>query len=221
MDSKTDQAYEWIKRKIIVGEISNQQPISVSGLSNEMNMGKTPVRDALHKLQTEGFVKIIPNQGIIVQELTVAEVTQTYELRAAIQEYIVKKAINLITDKHIEHWREIIQKQYIAMENNDPFEFMKHDNEQHLYLHEIYYNPIISDVVHGMLDRIFYGGVQALRVPGRMAAVFEEHIQLVDALEKRNVEQFSLVLERHFAQGLSSTTLSVQQLGANKGDHKN
>jgi len=221
MNNKTDQAYELIKRKIIIGEISNQNPISVSGLSKDLSVGKTPVRDALLRLQTEGFVKIIPNQGIVVQELSVAEVSQMYELRTAIQEYIVKKAINFITDEHISHLREIIEKQRLAIKNNDPFEFMKYDNEQHLYIHKVYYNPIISDVVNGMLDRIFYGGVQALRVPGRMAVVLEEHIGLVDALEERNVEKFCLVLGRHFAQGLSSTTFSVQHMGTNNGSNNN
>ncbi|MFH1154766.1 MAG: GntR family transcriptional regulator [Pseudomonadota bacterium] len=215
MNNKTEQAYEQIKRKIITGDISNQNPISVNGLSINLDMSKTPVRDALHKLQTEGFVRIIPNQGIVVQELTVAEVTQMYELRVAIEEYLVKKAMNLIADTHIDHFRKIIDKQRTAMECNDPFEFMKYDNEQHLYIHQVYYNPIIFNVVNRMTDRIFYGGVQALRIPGRMSAVLDEHIQIVDALEARNVEQFNQALENHFTQGLSSTTISVERSRAN------
>lgn len=211
MHNKTEQAYDRIKRKIIAGDISNQSPISVNGLSKDLDMSKTPVRDALHKLQTEGFVRIIPNQGIVVQELTVAEVTQMYELRMAIEEYLVKRAINLLTDEHIGHFREIIEKQRAAMENNDPFEFMKYDNEQHLYLHQVYHNPIIFDVVNRMTDRIFYGGVQAIRIPGRMSLVLEEHIQIVDALEARNVEKFNQALENHFSKGLSSTTISVER----------
>ena len=202
MHNKTEQAYDRIKRDIITGHISNRNPISVNGLSKNLGMSKTPVRDALHQLQTEGFVRIIPNQGIVVQELTVVEVTQMYELRVAIEEYLVKKAINLITDDHIVHFREIIEKQRKAMENNDPFEFMKYDNEQHLYLHQVYYNPIIFDVVNRMTDRIFYGGVQAIRIPGRMPLVLEEHIQIVDALEARSVEQFNQALEHHFTKGL-------------------
>lgn len=219
MHNKTEQAYELIKRKIIIGEISNQKPISVNGLSKDFTMSKTPVRDALQKLQTEGFVRIIPNQGIVVQELTIAEVTQMYELRVAIEEYLVKKTINLLTDKDIRHFRDILEKQRQAMENNDPFELMKYDNEQHLYFHKVYYNPIIFDVVHRVVDRIFYGGVQALRMPGRMQAVLEEHIRLVDALEERNLAKFNQALENHFTKGLSSTTISVQQIGSNRVEY--
>jgi len=211
MDNKTDQAYEGIKRKIIFGDISNNTPISANGLSKDLNMSKTPVRDALNKLQAEGFIRIIPNQGIIVQELTVAEVTQMYELRVAIEEYLVKKAVTLLTDEHIEHFKEIIERQRDAMVKNDPFEFMKYDNQQHLFLHKVYYNPIIFDVVNRMTDRIFYGGVQALRNPGRMAQVLDEHIRLVCALEARSVEKFNQALEAHFSQGLSSTTISVER----------
>lgn len=215
MPSKTDQAYERIKREIISGKISNREPISVNGLSKDLGMSKTPVRDALHKLQTEGFVRIIPNQGIVVQELTVEEVAQMYELRVALDEYLVKKAIHLLTEKHIEDLWGIIEKQRRAMENNDSFEFMKYDHEQHFYLHRIYYNPLIFNVANRMADRIFYGGVQALRMPERMAAVFMEHKLLVKALEERDVLKFNRALEQHYAQGLRSTRISVEQSGAN------
>lgn len=215
MKNKTELAYEQIKRKIITGDISNRKPISVNGLAAELAMSKTPVRDALHKLQTEGFVRIIPNQGIIVQELTVAEVTQMYELRVAVEEYLVKRAITLLTETHIRHFRDLIDRQQTAMENNDPFEFMNYDNEQHLYIHQVYYNPIIFDVVNRMTDRIFYGGVQALRIPGRMATVLEEHIRIVNALEARDAEQFNQALEHHFTQGLSSTAISVERSRVN------
>lgn len=211
MHSKTDQAYTQIKRKIIAGDISNRQPISVNGLAKDLEMSKTPVRDALHKLQTEGFVRIIPNQGIVVQELTVEEVAQMYELRVALDEYLVKKSIHLLTDKHIEDLWGILEKQRRAMEKNDAFEFMQHDHEQHFYLHRVYYNPMIFNVVHRMADRIFYGGVQALRIPERMAAVYNEHKLLVKALEERDVAQYNRALEQHYAQGLRSTRISVQQ----------
>ncbi len=209
--SKTDEAYQFIKKEIIGGNLNNKAPLSVNILASKLGMSKTPVRDALQKLQSEGFIRIIPNQGIVIQELTILEATHMYELRIAIEEYLLKQIIPMLKEENITYLRNLLDKQKQAMENNDPYEFMKHDSEQHLYLHKIYFNPIIHDVVNQLVDRIFYGGVQALRLPGRMEATLNEHTILVDAIEERDLDKAIRALEYHFTKGLSSTTISLER----------
>ena len=95
------------------------------------------------------------------------------------------------------------------MKDEDSFEFMKYDNMQHLFLHEVYFNPMIFDVLHRLTDRIFYGGVQALRLPGRMEATLQEHVDIIEALENKDLNGAIRALEYHFNKGLSSTTISL------------
>lgn len=212
MSQKSDQAYDVIKQGILCGEISSKKPISVGGLASELGVSRTPVRDALQRLQTEGFVQIFPNQGVMVRNLTSAEVTQMYELRIALEGYLLRRSIGLFSEEDITSLKELLDLQREAMEKNDSYGFMRFDNEQHLYIHKVYYNPFIFDVLNRMADRIFYGGVQALRMPGRMEATYKEHVRIVEAIEKRNVEEVLLALENHFTRGLSSTIRSFDQV---------
>ncbi len=212
MSQKSDQAYDVIKQGILCGEISSKKPISVGGLASELGVSRTPVRDALQRLQTEGFVQIFPNQGVIVRNLTSAEVTQMYELRIALEGYLLRRSIGLFSEKDIASLKKLLELQREAMERNDSYGFMRFDNEQHLYIHKVYYNPFIFDVLNRMADRIFYGGVQALRMPGRMEATYKEHVRIVEAIEKRNVEEVLLALENHFSRGLNSTISSFDQV---------
>ena len=212
MSQKSDQAYDVIKQGILCGEISSKKPISVGDLASELGVSRTPIRDALQRLQTEGFVQIFPNQGVIVRNLTSAEVTQMYELRIALEGYLLRRSIGLFSEEDIVSLKELLDLQREAMEKNDSYGFMRFDNEQHLYIHKVYYNPFIFDVLNRMADRIFYGGVQALRMPGRMEATYKEHVRIVEAIEKRNVEEVLLALENHFSRGLNSTIRSFDQV---------
>ncbi|PIE54490.1 MAG: hypothetical protein CSA35_05985 [Dethiosulfovibrio peptidovorans] len=211
MSQKSDQAYDVIKRGILCGTISSKKPISVGSLASELGVSRTPVRDALQRLQTEGFVQIFPNQGVMVQNLTSAEVTQMYELRIALEGYLLRRSIGLFSKKDIASLKELLELQREAMERNDSYAFMRFDNAQHLYIHKVYYNPFIFDVLNRMADRIFYGGVQALKMPGRMEATYKEHVSIVEAIEKGDVEAILLALENHFTHGLSSTISSFNQ----------
>ena len=208
--SKSESAYQIIKDLIIRGNLTREDALSVNLLASKLEMSKTPVREALQKLESEGFVRIIPNQGVVVCELTVGEANYMYELRMALEGYLLRRVVPLITDEHIRALRLLLEKQRGAMERNDPYEFMEYDNEQHLYLHEIYCNPMIFDVMNRLVDRIYFGGIHALRLPGRMDATLQEHILIVDALEDRNLEKACQALEYHFTKGLSSTTASVE-----------
>lgn len=212
MAEKADKAYELIKERILNGTLSSKEAISIGALSKELGVSRTPVRDALQKLQVKGFVQIFPNQGVIVKDLTSAEVTQMYELRIALEGYLIRRSINLFTEKDISNLKELLKRQKEAMENNDSSSFMTFDNEQHLYVHKVYHNPIIFNIMNRMADRIYYGGVQALKVPGRMKATLNEHVKIVDAIEARDINRTIEALELHFNSGLSSTIRSFDQV---------
>ena len=83
--SKSESAYTTIKDLIMKGRLTRDDTVSVSLLASKLEMSKTPVRDALQKLESEGFVRIIPNQGVVVCDLTVGEANYMYELRIALE----------------------------------------------------------------------------------------------------------------------------------------
>ncbi len=212
MAEKTEKAYQLIKQRILTGQLSSREPVSLTTLSEELAISRTPIRDALHRLKVEGFVLIFPNQGVIVKELTSIEVSQMYELRLALEGFLLRRAISLFSKQDIVFLRELLNLQREAMENNDSFAFMRYDNEQHLHIHKIYHNPFIFNVLNRMADRIYYGGVQALKMPGRMLATLGEHARLVDAIEQKDADLAIQTLEDHFNLGLTSTIRSIGQV---------
>ena len=148
LQNKKYTAYKHIKKIILAESGYNNRVLSISYLAKKLGMSRSPIRDAVHKLQAEGFLKIIANRGIFVQELTISEAIQIYELRMAVESYLLKKIANMINKNDIKNLRKILEKQRITIKNEDALSFLKLDNDFHLYFHKIYFLYwVVSELV--------------------------------------------------------------------------
>src|ERR1700757_1122654 len=89
--SMRDRAYTYIQRKIASGELKPDAPISEVPLAKELNMSRTPVREALNQLVTEGLLEQIPNRGTLVVQLKRRGIVEFFELREALEVYSARR----------------------------------------------------------------------------------------------------------------------------------
>ena len=94
---KTDIAYSEIKRKIIHWELAPLSDISEDALQKELDISRTPIREAIKRLEQEGFIYIYPRKGTIVSEITSNLIKSVFEIREVNEPYIFKKNIDKIS----------------------------------------------------------------------------------------------------------------------------
>ena len=85
-----EQAYEQIKSRLLNNNYPPGSFLAERRLAENLGMSKTPVRAALERLELEGFITVSPQQGIVVRELSVREIADQYELRAALESYTLR-----------------------------------------------------------------------------------------------------------------------------------
>lgn len=208
-EQKHEIAYKEIKEKIINREYTESTSISINTLSKQMNMSISPIRDALKKLQEEGFVRIIPNQGIYVRELSATEVAEMYDLRLALEEFIIRKVHPFLQESDYSDLEAMIQEQRKAFESGDDSSFLKTDNEFHNYFNKYFQNSMILNTLARLEERLFHIWLRSLQVPGRMEASIEEHERVLSALKNNEIEKAFVFLEVHLQKGLFSGTSSL------------
>src|ERR1700757_5140456 len=93
--SMRDRAYTYIQRKIASGELKPDAPISEIPWAKELNMSRTPVREALNQLVAEGLLEQIPNRGTLVVQLKRRDIIELYELREALEVYSARRVAQL------------------------------------------------------------------------------------------------------------------------------
>lgn len=192
------QAYAQIKEKIIHGDFRDEGYTSENRLVAELGMSRTPIREALHRLQSEGFVRILPKQGILIQEPSIKETNDFYELRLAIETFAVRKLKDVITEDDYKKLKDIIQLQKEACDARDYATWMKYDIDFHGHILDIAGNRLFIQLMTNIRERLSHDIF-------KRRELFQdgicEHEEFVDALINQNYELAEQKLYAHILGG--------------------
>lgn len=197
------QAYSQLKHLILAGDLAGGSVLSVRQLASQLNMSKTPVHAAIERLEAEGLVKLAPQQGVLVRELSIQDIVNHYEIRQALEPYIIRRLAGGLTGLQCEQLRENLnQMQRCARESNNAG-LMQADIEFHQLLCGFVGNDEITRVMQQLRDKVqrvvFRVNEQ---FPERVAETFDEHRAIVDALVAGDAERAAELMYEHLGQGL-------------------
>ncbi|MBI9044142.1 MAG: GntR family transcriptional regulator [Anaerolineaceae bacterium] len=186
--SMADQAYLSIKQDIITLELGPGLQIAQSQLVARYQLGITPIREALKRLEQEGFVQSIPRFGHIVSPITIEDVRDIYELRLILEKTAIHLAVQRASDQQIAELREKAQFTYTYQDRKSYQEFLAHNTTFHTAAVLLSGNQRLTDSITRLLDemaRIFHIGLDLRDSANEMRA---EHMALIEALEKRDAD---------------------------------
>src|SRR5262245_64625446 len=106
-----DRAYEGIKQRLLNSDYPPGSFLSERQLAESLGMSKTPVKAALERLESEGFITVSPQQGIVVRELSVGEIADQYEIRAALESYTLRTLAGRLTVDQVAQVRANLKAQ--------------------------------------------------------------------------------------------------------------
>lgn len=180
-------AYNQIKEKILEEEFEPGQFLSERKIIELLQMSKTPIKSALDRLETEGFLTVSSKQGIMVNDLTVEQIIDIYNLRTALETFICEQIFDRITDEQLALLRNNLKETNEVVKELDVKGFAKKDHEFHLLLCKISGNQEIYRILlnyNAQLLRITLRHLK--RYPERMERFIEEHEEIYRQLEKKS-----------------------------------
>jgi DNA-binding GntR family transcriptional regulator len=194
-----NNAYEYLRKNILLGKFQPGEFYSETKLAKEIGLSRTPVRVALQQLQRERVIEIVPNKGFSVCKMTVDEVIETYQIRAAIEGYA---AAQLARDKSAHGNREIkkLEQLYIKQKEQlrEPFDvaaFTLTDEKFHETLVDYLKNAGLSELFFNQLYRIHVIAINTFHVAERPFQAMQEHGAIVKAIRSgRSEAAYSAVL---------------------------
>ena len=205
---KKDQAYEEIRKLVLQRRSTDRFSFSENSLAAEMRMSRTPIREALQRLQMEGFIEIHPNRGVVIPEVSVVEVNETFALRMAVEEFVIREMTPQMTPENIGEMDLYLSRQKEAMERNDVLEYLRHDKGFHDLFFRLYANSLIFNTIQRVLDRFYSMGTNVLRRPGSVQRSFAEHCAVADAVRNNDGEKAAAAMHAHLITG-KNNVLSI------------
>lgn len=205
---KKDQAYEEIRKLILQRRSTDRFSLSENSLAAEMRMSRTPIREALQRLQMEGFIEIHPNRGVVIPEVSVVEVNETFALRMAVEEFVLREVTSQMIPENIGEMDLYLARQKEAMDRNDVLEYLRHDKDFHDLFFRLYANSLIFNTIQRVLDRFYSMGTNVLRLPGSVQRSFAEHCAIADAVRNGDGAKAAAAMHAHLITG-KNNVLSI------------
>jgi DNA-binding GntR family transcriptional regulator len=191
-----DLVYSELRQLIIRHELEPGERIALAELAEQLEVSLTPLREALMRLEQEGFVTHHVNRGFFVAELTAAEANELFQMREALECYALTLSIPRLTDAEVEAVAEAANAYRRVLERPDRHRFLK-DKQLHLRFAALGGNRTLLAALEQVLDRT----IMKLRVEElpreRGPAAHAEHLRVVDALRTRDLPRATEELRAH------------------------
>lgn len=189
-ESLADKAYNIIKESITNGDLKDEEPLPEERLAKNLGISRTPLRDALNRLASEGLIIQQKSAPAIVASFTKERSLEYMELRSLLEVYNIEKVITKIDDNIIAALEENLEDQLLAIEQGTYNDFIELDRQFHLILADVNHNSEIKKIIHLMntgVTRAFL--ILSKTVPQSAKEAFSEHKELFEALKQRDVVQ--------------------------------
>ncbi len=189
--------YRTLREAIIRGVLPEGQRIQDRLLALELGVSRTPVREALQRLEAEGFLKNVPRLGLIVAEITPQEIEDIYIIRIALEGVAARLAAQRASAGDIEILSSLNEGIARATHSRDVQQLTTLNREFHQAIYQAARNASLAE----LLNRLHYA-VQRFRqstlsIPERAQEALEEHEQLVAAIRDRDAERAEAIARAH------------------------
>jgi len=206
------RVYNQIKNLILSNEVMPGQKLHHQQLSERLGVSRTPVREALTRLVQEGYVSFLPHRGFTCKEIRMQEAEELYDLREAMEAFAVEKATANLTDAALEELRHKMDRYGEDVHKRFSRERLVYDQDVHLEIAQLAGNVTLKNSLIHVFERIVLKRrTDGLYDPARGVAAHQEHLKLLEAMERRDIEEAVRVIRAHIQEGKSNTLSDLRQ----------
>jgi len=185
---------EDLKAGIATGKLKPGERLVELPLSKAFGVTRSKVREALKKLEQDGFVRIIPNVGARVAEFSQKDIEHIYDLMSVLEGLAVRVITPFLTDQQLKRIEMLVEKVEAA---HKPTQFFELNNELHSFLIALTENDHLIKIADNFMFKIRCLNLQCLFSPGQMAAGVREHRKILEAIRARNAVKAEQLMRNH------------------------
>ena len=196
--TSADYVYQELRHKIITKQMKPGQRLPEVNIAVQMGVSRTPVREALRRLASEGLVLIIPNSGARLVSPSRKEVENAYLVREQLECLAVRLAVKNVAEKHLRRLEEAILSEEQAFKEKNLEQYLEINEAFHRIIADASGNRILGDYIDNILARtnvfiVFYDPFYDIDTNPSI----EEHRNILKALQERDEERVVALMQEH------------------------
>ncbi len=196
-----EHVFDSLKQAIIRGNMSPGEWLVESHIADTLGISRTPVREAIHKLEREGLIERQPRGGFTVLGLTRDDIEETFGIRAVLEGYAARLAAIKHHKKELAPLEKKIEEFEKYLHQKEQTELTRINTEFHDLLYALSKSPKLVHMINGLRDQIFRFRQMILK-ESRMAKISnEDHKQMLEFIRKRDADGVEALVRGHIIRG--------------------
>ena len=192
-----DVVFNTLRRAILRGELKPGERLMEIQLANKLGVSRTPIREAIRKLELEGLVLMIPRKGAEVAEITEKNLRDVLEVRCALEELAVQLACDRIEKGEVselhaaaDHFRDVLDSDDITL-------IAQADEAFHDVIFTATNNGRLIQLLNNLREQMYRYRIEYLKDVKARRSLVEEHDALWEALKERDLERAQMIMREH------------------------
>ena len=188
-----------LRDRLVTLQIKPGEPIDEDQLGRELEMGRTPIREAIKRLALENLVSVFPRRGTFAAEINITDLAHITDVRQALEGQAAYRAAERITDAQQAELTQLLDELHASRGSDDMPALMALDTRVHRFIYRLSGNPFLEETLYRYFNlslRIWYLVID--RLPHMFQRV-HEHEPLLEAIAARDPELAREIVAGHVA----------------------
>jgi DNA-binding GntR family transcriptional regulator len=194
--SVREHVYRYLKESILEGKYKPGERLNELELSEKLNISRTPIREALFSLASQGFVKNIPRKGIVVSKISEQDIFEVFTILSSLEVLASKLAAQNMTEETQKKFDQLIEK-LVKIEGQSDDDIESKQIEMYLLLYKATKNEKLIQILSGLINYIHMSATVGNETPGRRKESVHEHIKIMKAVRNKEVELVENLMRIH------------------------
>ena len=192
-----DVVFQTLRNAILKGELKPGERLMEIQLAGKLGVSRTPVREALRKLELEGLVIMIPRRGAIVADITIQDLNDVLEVREALEELAVRKACDCATDEQMKALKQASGDFKKCAESDDLLGCVEADMQFHEIIYAATNNRRLQQMLLNLREQMYRYRMEYMKDKRMYKQLVEEHDAIRKAIKKKDREKAGAAMRIH------------------------
>jgi len=196
-----EQVYKNLKASILNEHLPPNKRLIEEKLASEMGTSRTPVREAIQKLEKEGLISKLPKGGFVVSTITDDDIEEVFGIRSILEGYAGYLATKKATDENILSLEEIVKQQEQFLQKKDVEEIRRLNTEFHDKLYRAAKSTKLYRIINDLRDYIYRYRIIIFRYEGIADISIKDHKEMITLMRAKNAVRVEKLIRKHVIRG--------------------
>ncbi len=213
--TKADLVYDLLIEKIVKGELKAGEKLVISRISKENHVSDIPVREALKRLNSEGYIDIFVNQGAVVKDLSTESIREITQIKAVLEGYATKLCVDYITAEDISILKKMNDDMRQIILRGETQGYSQLNMEFHQYMYRAISHTQLYEMIMDLWKKHTITKTVFSVVPIRMQDSIDEHEELLNLITEKKYDEVEMCVRTHKMEAGETLAHSMQKIKDN------